>query len=199
MTRTFCSTPRRTFVLSLAACGMAASAAIGAAIGTAAAAAIPARPEQIQFPALKYQPPRAADYRVKLSNGMVAYLVPERDQPLVNVTVVLRLGPDLDPAGKEGAVATMVHLLTRGGTTTKTAAQIEDRLAYLGATLDSQIGGGGSFTGGGVPITGSESTVTLNLLAKDPTTVSRCSSTVSRIPRSRRIVSSSGAISSCSP
>ena len=31
---------------------------------------------------------------------MVAYLVPDRDSPLVTVTVIMRIGPDLDPAGQ---------------------------------------------------------------------------------------------------
>jgi predicted Zn-dependent peptidase len=154
MTLTHLLVVRRSLASVLAAC----TAVTAAAFGLAGAAPIPARPEQIQFPPLQYKPPRAADYRVKLANGMVAYLVPERDQALVNITVIMRLGPDLDPQGKEGAVATMMNLLTRGGTTTKTASQIEDRVAYLGGQLDSQLGG---------PITVSESVVTLNVLAKD--------------------------------
>src|SRR5262245_35795530 len=80
------------------------------------AADVPARPEQIVFPPLQYTPPKAADYRVKLSNGMIAYLVPDRSLPLVNVNVLMRIGSDLDPPGKEGLAATMVDLLTSSGT-----------------------------------------------------------------------------------
>jgi predicted Zn-dependent peptidase len=49
-----------------------------------------------------------------------------------------------------------------------TAEQLEERLAFLGAQLESGMGGGGGMMGlGGVPITGTESRVTLNLLTKD--------------------------------
>ena len=132
------------------------------------AADIPARPEQLTFPPLTFDPPKAADYRATLSNGAVAYLVPDRELPLITVHVLMRIGPDLDPAGKEGLVATMVNQLTRGGTSTRTATQLEDRVAFLGAQLESGTGGGGGgFFGGGIPIGGSESRATLNLLSKD--------------------------------
>ncbi len=141
---------------------------IVAAPAPSIAADIAARPEELKFPPLTFHPPRAADHRVALANGAVAYLVPDRELPLITVHVLMRIGPDLDPAGKEGLAATMVHQLTRGGTTTRTATQIEDRVAFLGAQLESATGsGGGGFFGGGVPIGASESRATLNLLSKD--------------------------------
>ncbi len=138
-----------------------------AAAPPAAAADLPARPEQLTYPPLKYVPPKAADYRVKLANGMAAYLAPDHAVPLVTVTVLTRVGPDLDPAGKEGLAATLMHLLTRSGTPTLTAEQLEERLGFLGAQLESGLGSGAGMMGlGGVPITGSEGRITLNLLAK---------------------------------
>ena len=134
----------------------------------AVAADLPERPEQLKYPPLKYTPPKAADYRVKLANGIPAYFAPDKTLPLVTVTVLLRVGPDLDPAGKEGLAATMMHLLTRSGTKDLTAEQLEERLAFLGAQLESGMGGGGGMMGlGSVPISGAESRVTLNLLSKD--------------------------------
>jgi zinc protease len=145
---------------------LAASAALTL---TARAADLPARPDQLKYPPLNYTAPKAADYRVTLPGGMVAYLVPDRDLALVTVHVLMRIGPDLDPPGKEGLAALMVNQLTRGGTTTRTATQIEDRVAFLGAQLESSTGGagGGPFGTGGAPIGGSESRATLNLLSKD--------------------------------
>jgi len=133
------------------------------------AADIPARPEQLMFPPLRYSPPKATDYRVTLSNGAVVYLVADRDLPLVSVHVLMRIGPDLDPTGKEGLAETMVHLLTRGGTTTRNATEIEDRVAFLGAQLESSMGGGGGgpFGPGGPPIGPSEARASINLLSKD--------------------------------
>ncbi len=153
--------------------GLALAATLGglAALTTPAVGAddIPARPEQLKFPPLAFAPPQAADHRATLSSGVVAYLVADRDLPLITVHVLMRIGPDLDPPGKEGLAATMVNQLTRGGTTTRTATQLEDRVAFLGAQLESGTGGGGGgpFGPGGPPIGGSESRATLNLLAKD--------------------------------
>ncbi|MEK7331112.1 MAG: insulinase family protein, partial [Candidatus Eisenbacteria bacterium] len=160
---------RRAPGLAALALAVAALAPLAAPCHSARADDIPARPEQLKFPPLTFAAPRAADYRVTLGNGVVAYLVPDRDLPLVTVNVLMRIGPDLDPAGKEGVAATMVNLLTRGGTTTRTAIQVEDRVAFLGAVLESGTGGGGGgpFGGGGPPIGGSESRATLNLLSKD--------------------------------
>ena len=156
----------------LAVAGFLAALLVAATPGPgtrpAVAADLPARPEQLKYPPLKYAPPKSADYRVKLADGIPAYLAPDPAIPLVTVTVLMRVGPDLDPAGKEGLAATMVHQLTRSGTPTLTAEQLEERLAFLGAQLESGMGGGGGMMGlGGVPITGTESRVTLNLLAKD--------------------------------
>jgi zinc protease len=136
--------------------------------GAALADGIPERPEQLKYPTLQYTPPKAAAYRVKLASGIPAYLAVDHTVPMVNVTVLMRVGPDVDPAGKEGLAGTMVHLLTRSGTAGMTAEQLEERLAFLGATLESGMGGGaGMFGMGGAPVTGSESRVTLNLLSKD--------------------------------
>ena len=87
------------------------------AVGAAPAHAqeIVSHPDQLQYPSFTYVAPQASKYRVKLSNGMVAYLVPDRGTPLVTVNVLMRLGPQLDPAGKEGLAAMTANLLTRSG------------------------------------------------------------------------------------
>ncbi len=108
------------------------------------------RPEKLSYAPLSYTPPRAADHRITLPNGVVAYLVPDRSVPLVTVQVMMRVGPDVDPAGKEGLAETAMYLLGRGGTSTLTAEQFEDKVAFLGAQLETNLGG-----------------ATLNLLAKD--------------------------------
>ena len=58
-----------------------ALALVGLMATTAAADGIVAHPDQLKFPPSNYQPPRAADHRVTLSNGMVAYLVPDHTTP----------------------------------------------------------------------------------------------------------------------
>lgn len=135
----------------------------------AGAAKLPDHPDRLKYPDLDYTPPAAKDHRVELKNGMVAYLVPDHALPLVSIEVLMRIGPDLDPAGKEGLAAGMVHLLTRSGAAGKSAQQIEDRVASLGATLSSRMGGGGGgfFGPGGAPLGDTESAAGINLLSKD--------------------------------
>jgi zinc protease len=135
----------------------------------AAAQISAAHPDQLQYPAFTYVPPKAAQYRVKLANGMVAYLVPDRTTQLVTVHVLMRCGPQLDPAGKEGLAAMCANLITRSGAGKLTADQLETRVAGLGAQLESSAGGGGGgfFGLGGVPIGATEGRATVNLLSKD--------------------------------
>ncbi|MDQ5873422.1 MAG: hypothetical protein M3547_14585, partial [Acidobacteriota bacterium] len=88
---------------SFAAQSAAKGKTVGTAKGaTASRAAIPSRPEKLSFPPLTYEPPSPADYRVKLASGPVAYVVPDKELPLVNLVVYVRAGQYLVPAGKEG-------------------------------------------------------------------------------------------------
>jgi zinc protease len=141
---------------------------LGPAPARAADGGIVDRPEKLAYPSLNYAPPEARQYRTKLANGMIAYLVPDRALPMVTVAVLMRIGPDLDPVGKEGLASTAVYLLTRSGTAGRTAEQLEEQVAGLGAQLESGMGAGrGMFGMGGVPVSGTESRATLNLLSKD--------------------------------
>jgi predicted Zn-dependent peptidase len=130
------------------------TATLAAPLTTARCAGIPDRPEKLAFPPLKYEPPAPDQFRVQLQSGPVAYIVPDRERPLVNLSVTIRTGKYLEPAGKEGLASFTGYLLTHGGAGTNSAAQLEERLAFLGAQLSSDIGD-------------TQGSVTLNLLSKD--------------------------------
>ncbi len=117
-------------------------------------AVIPDRPEKLTFPELTYEPPGPAQFRVPLQSGPVAYVVPDRELPLVNISVLVRVGDYLDPEGKEGLAKLTGYLLTRGGIQSQTAEELEERLAFLAANLISGT-------------SDSQGTVNLNLLSKD--------------------------------
>ncbi len=136
------------FTAFLLCCGFAFSAA------TANGKAIPRRPEKLTFPPLVYEPPAPEAFRITLRAGPVAYVAPDRQLPLVNIVVFARTGDYLDPAGKEGLAELTGYLLSRGGTKSKTADELEERLAFLAAHLDSAIGE-------------TQGSVRLNLLSKD--------------------------------
>lgn len=121
---------------------------------SALAGGIPDRPEKLKFPPLTYEPPQPSEYRATLKAGPVVYLAPNRELPLVNLSILVRSGDYLEAEGKEGVTELTGHLLTAGGTKSKTAEELEERLAFLAANLSSNVGD----TQGGVG---------LNLLAKD--------------------------------
>lgn len=127
---------------------------LGAA--TAFAQDIPDRPEKLKFSPIRFETPRARDYKVKLKNGVPAFVVPNGREgtPLVRVTVSWRGGGYLDPKGKEGTAALCGSQLVQGGSAKLDAAKLEDRLEALAATLASSC-------------TGTSCSVSLQVLDKD--------------------------------
>jgi zinc protease len=119
-----------------------------------AKSAIPDRPEKLTFPPLEYEPPRPADYRVQLKSGPIVYIAADRELPLVNISILIRTGDYTEPAGKESLAELTGGLMARGGTASKTAEELEERLAFLAANLGSGIGN-------------TQGSVSLNLLSKD--------------------------------
>jgi predicted Zn-dependent peptidase len=115
---------------------------------------IPNRPEKIQFPSLHYEPPDPKDYRLQLTAGPVTYIASDRELPLVNLTILVRTGDYLEPAGKEGVTDLTGYLLARGGTTSRSAEELEERLAFLAANLNTTI-------------RDTQASLSLNLLSKD--------------------------------
>jgi predicted Zn-dependent peptidase len=116
--------------------------------------AIPDRPEKLVFQPLVYEPPAPAAHRVVLKAGPVVYLAPDHELPLVNFVIHIRAGDYLEPAGKEGLAGLTGYLLARGGTPSKTAEELEERMDFLAAQLNSTFGD-------------TQGTVSLNLLKKD--------------------------------
>lgn len=133
---------------------LAATCLLVGITASARADAIPDRPEKLTFPVLRYEPPNPADFRVTLKAGPVAYLVPDRELPLVNVQVLVRCGAYLEPADKAGLADFTGHLLVRGGTAAHPPESLEERLAFLAAGLTSSVGE-------------DQGVVNLNLLSKD--------------------------------
>lgn len=128
--------------------------ALAAPAGAAAAAEVVRHPDDLSYKPFVYTPPTAKEYRTVLKGGVVAYLAEDHELPLVSVSVVLRGGTYLTPAGKEGLAELTGYLMARGGTKDRTAEQLEERLAFLAANLGSSIGD-------------ERGSVSLNLLSKD--------------------------------
>jgi len=115
---------------------------------------IPSRPEKLSFPPLEFNPPKPETYRVPLKTGPVAYIVPDRELPLVNIGIHIHTGDWVEPDGKEGLTDLCGSMLASAGTEKRTAQELDERLAFLAAQLGSGI-------------RGAQGTVGLNLLSKD--------------------------------
>jgi zinc protease len=77
--------------------------------------------------------------RFKLSNGLTVLYSERPGLPLVAANLVLHAGSGVNPADRPG-LASMTARMLEQGTTTRSALQIADRAADLGATLNSGAG-----------------------------------------------------------
>ena len=140
-------------LLALVALGCASSApeakpssarASGATVpASSAGAAIPPRPERLQFAPLTFEVPRAEPFRHELPDGVVAYVVPDRSLPLVNVALHVRTGAYREPADRPGLAALTASMMRLGGTASLTPEAFDERADFLAA----QIGAGAGDTG----------------------------------------------------
>jgi predicted Zn-dependent peptidase len=101
---------------------------------------IPDRPESIAFPELKFTPPKSADFRHELSTGVPVYLAPSREFPLINVVFTFRGGAYLDPAEKVGLAEATGSMIRRGGTTTVSPSDLDEKFDFLAANAGANSG-----------------------------------------------------------
>jgi zinc protease len=74
-----------------------------------------------------------------LANGLTVIHSPKPGLPLVSASLVLRAGQGVNPADKPGLAGFVAAMLPEG-TKTRSAQQIAESLAALGATLEAQAG-----------------------------------------------------------
>lgn len=98
------------------------------------------RPEDLKFPPLKFEPPNPANFRVVFANGLRGYIKEERTLPIVNITAIIHTGSLYVPKEKAGLDAILSECLIKGGTRTRTGSVIEDRIDFLGGTLNFSVG-----------------------------------------------------------
>jgi zinc protease len=115
---------------------------------------IPPRPEEIIFAPLDFEPPPASQYRRTLSNGVVVFLAPSHEFPLVNIAFTFKGGEYLDPPGKTGVGGATGAMMRRGGTTSVKPEDLDERFDFLAANA-------------GVNVGGTQSAATLNCLASN--------------------------------
>jgi len=112
------------------------------------------KPADLTYPALQYDPPDPADFRVELSNGLRGYFQEDHRLPLFNISAIINFGSQYVPKNKKGLASIMSQTMIKGGTKTREGRDIEDRINF--------IGGGLSFRAGA-----HTSTLSLNVLIED--------------------------------
>lgn len=110
---------------------------------SASGADLPAHPDQLQFPPLSYEPPRADAHRFTLKNGITVYVVEDRRVPLVDVSITIQADDRQEPQGLEGLTAATFELMSDAGSQAHDASWIEEETAFLGAYLESRTDGYG--------------------------------------------------------
>ncbi|NJK55687.1 MAG: insulinase family protein [Pleurocapsa sp. SU_5_0] len=81
------------------------------------------------------------DYdRYELDNGMVVYLVEDRDLPLVSGTAIIRTGSRFEPANKVGLAELTGVVMRSGGTEKHPAAELNTILEQKAASIETSIG-----------------------------------------------------------
>lgn len=95
-------------------------------------------PADIKYPQLDFKPPKTV--RVALKNGMVLHLLEDHELPLLEITSLVRIGSAWEPAEKAGLAALAGHLWRSGGTKTVAPGDMDERLAFIGARMETSIG-----------------------------------------------------------
>lgn len=101
-------------------------------------------------------------HKASLPNGLGVWTVRHTQVPLVALALLVRRGAAHDPAGKEGLAATTADMLDEGSGN-RSAIEMHEALARLGAQLDTDIGSDATLVA--VSVLGRHTERALNLLA----------------------------------
>lgn len=130
-------------IASAAASTFGAHATEGTSTPAAAAqgaSGVPSRPEQLTYPPLTFEAPRAADYRRTLSDGTVVYMAPNKEFPLISLAVTCMGGANLDPADRVGLASMTGSMMRRGGAGALGAAEFDETLDFMATNMSVRVG-----------------------------------------------------------
>ncbi len=119
---------------------VALAAQLASVSSLALAQDIPARPEQLTFKPLSFTPPTAADYRHVLSNGIVVFLAPSKELPLIDLSMNFRGGEFLEDASNCGLAGMTAALLRTGGTVSIAPTDLDEKLDFLATEISIKGG-----------------------------------------------------------
>jgi zinc protease len=97
-------------------------------------------PSELKYPTLKYEPPDPKAFRTAYAGGLRAYVQEDRTLPLFNITAIVNGGGLYPPKEKAGLDTVLGDQLIKGGTKTRDGSAIEERIDFLGGTLNFNVG-----------------------------------------------------------
>ncbi len=98
------------------------------------------KPSDLKFPPLKYEPPDPKDFRTEFANGLRGYIQEDHSLPLFNISAIINFGELYVPKEKLGLDSIMSETLIKGGTKIREGSDIEDRINFIGASLNFRSG-----------------------------------------------------------
>jgi zinc protease len=123
---------------------VACSIAIAVSLPAVSQAAPAANPRTMTFAPLEFRVPKAE--RFVLDNGMIVYLIEDRELPLVNVTAYVRTGSIYEPAEKTGLAALTGAVMRSGGIAGIAGIagiepeKLDAELEFMVSSVESSIG-----------------------------------------------------------
>lgn len=108
------------------------------AVVTNASALTLGDPRTMTFKPVEFSPPDPE--RIVLDNGLVVYLLEDRELPLVTLTATFRTGAWLDPADKIGLASLTGSVMRTGGGGGLTAEQVDEELEHFAGDISISIG-----------------------------------------------------------
>lgn len=94
-------------------------------------------PNRLRYKAFSFDLPRAE--RLRLENGIVVYIFPDKELPLVKIKAVVRTGSMYDPDGREGVSELTAALLGAGGIAGMSGNAVDEALESIAATFDASV------------------------------------------------------------
>lgn len=98
------------------------------------------KPADLKYPTLTYDPPDPQDFRTEYANGLRAYVQEDHSLPLFNISALINFGDLYVPKNKKGLASVMSQTYIKGGTKTREGGDIEDRLNFIGGSLNFRAG-----------------------------------------------------------
>jgi zinc protease len=97
------------------------------------------KPSDLKYPPLKYEPPNPQAFRVELANKLRGYFQEDHSLPLVNISALINFGGLYVAQDKKGLENVLGETLIKGGTKAKEGSTIEERIDFLGGSLNFSV------------------------------------------------------------